>query len=168
MQAQPFRFEKLRQVVDVGLLDDGPVGDLSGGGRPIIQGRRKKSPVPTWARLCTIFGAVLVMLSGGVLVGLEAVGARLDSAVAEEDLFGDEAAGEALRREPLARIAGRGVHGVDPDVFGIGPVEAANRALRRAGIGWDDVEVLEFGNELDCLTVPLSCGHIVGFDPVEQ
>ena len=32
----------------------------------------------------------------------------------------------------------------------------------------DDVEVLEFGNELDCLTVPLSCGHIVGFDPVAQ
>jgi acetyl-CoA acetyltransferase family protein len=56
---------------------------------------------------------------------------------------GDEAAGEALGREPLARIAGRGVSAVDPDVFGIGPVEAANRALERAGLGWGDVEVLE-------------------------
>jgi acetyl-CoA acetyltransferase family protein len=45
--------------------------------------------------------------------------------------------------EPLARIAGRGVHAVDPDVFGIAPVEAANQALERAGIGWDQVEVLE-------------------------
>jgi len=56
---------------------------------------------------------------------------------------GDEAAGKQLGLEPLARIAGRGVAGVDPDVFGIGPVQAANRALRRAGIGWEDVEVME-------------------------
>ena len=58
-------------------------------------------------------------------------------------LLGDEAAGEALGREPIARIAGRGTFGVDPDVFGIAPVEAANRALARAGIGWGDIEVAE-------------------------
>ena len=58
-------------------------------------------------------------------------------------LLGDEAAGEAIGREPLARIAGRGTAGVDPDVFGIAPVEAADRALERAGIGWGDVEVAE-------------------------
>ena len=58
-------------------------------------------------------------------------------------LLGDEAAGAAIGREPLARIAGRGAAGVDPDVFGIAPVEAANRALERAGIGWDDVVVAE-------------------------
>jgi acetyl-CoA acetyltransferase family protein len=57
--------------------------------------------------------------------------------------IGDEAAGAVLGREPLARIAGRGVSAVDPDVFGIGPVEAANRALERAGIGWEDVAVVE-------------------------
>ena len=58
-------------------------------------------------------------------------------------LLGDEAAGRRIGREPLARIAGRGVSGVDPDVFGIAPVEAAERALRRAGIGWDDIEIAE-------------------------
>ena len=58
-------------------------------------------------------------------------------------LLGDEAAGAAIGREPLARIAGRGVFGVDPDVFGIAPVEAAERALRRAGIGWGEIEVAE-------------------------
>jgi acetyl-CoA acetyltransferase family protein len=51
--------------------------------------------------------------------------------------------GESLPGEPLARIAGRGAHAVDPDVFGIAPVEAANKALARAGIGWGDVEVVE-------------------------
>jgi acetyl-CoA acetyltransferase family protein len=58
-------------------------------------------------------------------------------------LLGGEAAGAAIGREPLARIAGRGTAGVDPDVFGIAPVEAADRALERAGIGWDDVVVAE-------------------------
>ena len=36
-----------------------------------------------------------------------------------------------------------GVHGVDPDVFGIAPVEAVNKALARAGIGWEDVDAVE-------------------------
>ena len=58
-------------------------------------------------------------------------------------LVGDEDAGRRLGAEPLARIVSRGAHGVDPDVFGIGPVQAAKRALERAGIGWDDVEVVE-------------------------
>src|SRR4051812_853010 len=58
-------------------------------------------------------------------------------------VLGDESAGAALGREPLARVAGRGTHAVDPDIFGIAPVEAANRALARAGIGWGDVEVVE-------------------------
>lgn len=58
-------------------------------------------------------------------------------------LLGDEAAAQRLGREPLARIVSRAAHGVDPDVFGIGPVEAANRALQRAGIGWGDLAAVE-------------------------
>ncbi|PPF56490.1 acetyl-CoA C-acyltransferase [Clavibacter michiganensis] len=45
--------------------------------------------------------------------------------------------------EPLARIIGRGVAAVDPDRFGIGPVEAANRALANAGRTWADVDLVE-------------------------
>jgi acetyl-CoA acetyltransferase family protein len=58
-------------------------------------------------------------------------------------LLGSEAAGERIGAEPLARVVSRGVHGVDPDVFGIAPVEAANRALARAGIGWADIDAVE-------------------------
>jgi acetyl-CoA acetyltransferase family protein len=58
-------------------------------------------------------------------------------------LLGSEAAGKAIGAEPLARVVSRGVDGVDPDVFGIAPVEAANRALARAGIGWGDVDRVE-------------------------
>jgi acetyl-CoA acetyltransferase family protein len=58
-------------------------------------------------------------------------------------LLGTQATADAIGAQPLARIAGRGAAGVDPDVFGIGPVEAANMALRRAGIGWSDLSVVE-------------------------
>ncbi|MBD8219389.1 thiolase family protein [Microbacterium sp. CFBP 13617] len=49
----------------------------------------------------------------------------------------------ALDAEPLARIAGRAAFGNDPDVFGIAPVEAANRAVARAGRTWADVTFVE-------------------------
>ncbi len=48
-----------------------------------------------------------------------------------------------LDAEPLARIAGRAAFGNDPDVFGVAPVEAANRALARAGKTWADVDFVE-------------------------
>lgn len=49
----------------------------------------------------------------------------------------------ALDAEPLARITARAAFGNDPDVFGIAPVEAANRALARAGRTWADVDLVE-------------------------
>ncbi len=58
-------------------------------------------------------------------------------------LLGDEAGAAASGRKPLARIVARGVAGVEPQYFGIGPVEAARSALRRAGIGWDDLAMVE-------------------------
>ena len=57
--------------------------------------------------------------------------------------IGDEKGAEKLGREPLARIVSRAAHGVEPHLFGIGPVEAANRAVERAGIGWGDIDVVE-------------------------
>ncbi len=49
----------------------------------------------------------------------------------------------ALKSEPLARIVSRAVAGNDPNIFGIAPVEAANKALARAGKTWRDVDVVE-------------------------
>jgi acetyl-CoA acetyltransferase family protein len=58
-------------------------------------------------------------------------------------LLADEDVAEKIDAVPLARVVSRGAAAVDPDVFGIAPVEAANRALRRAGISWEDVAVVE-------------------------
>jgi acetyl-CoA acetyltransferase family protein len=58
-------------------------------------------------------------------------------------LLADSDGARAAGRQPLARIAARAVHAVEPQLFGIAPVEAARRALRRAGIGWADLSVVE-------------------------
>lgn len=58
-------------------------------------------------------------------------------------LLGGEQGIPGSTADPLARISGRGVAGNDPDVFGIAPVEAANRALARAGRTWADVDLVE-------------------------
>jgi acetyl-CoA acyltransferase len=58
-------------------------------------------------------------------------------------LIGSADAAGIIGRDPLARIAGRGVHALDPQDFGFAPVEAANAALARAGIGWSDVGAVE-------------------------
>ncbi len=58
-------------------------------------------------------------------------------------LIGSSDAATAIGRQPVARIAGRGSFALDPQDFGYAPVEAANRALHRAGIGWDDVAAVE-------------------------
>ncbi|MBE4741025.1 MULTISPECIES: thiolase family protein [Streptomyces] len=58
-------------------------------------------------------------------------------------LLGSEQAASAIGADPIARIAGRGVMALEPQAFGYAPVEAANRALARAGIGWDQVGAVE-------------------------
>ncbi|MDL5351907.1 thiolase family protein [Microbacterium sp. zg-YB36] len=55
-------------------------------------------------------------------------------------LLGAEGAVDA---EPLARIVSRAAHGVDPDDFPIAPIEAANKALVKAGKTWADVDFVE-------------------------
>jgi acetyl-CoA acyltransferase len=58
-------------------------------------------------------------------------------------LLGSAGAASALGRSPVARVAGRGAYALEPQRFGYAPVEAANRALARAGIGWADVGAVE-------------------------
>ncbi|MDT0483868.1 thiolase family protein [Streptomyces doebereineriae] len=58
-------------------------------------------------------------------------------------LLGSEKAAATIGADPIARVAGRGVMALEPQAFGYAPVEAANRALARAGIGWDQVGAVE-------------------------
>ncbi|HZW78177.1 MAG TPA: 3-oxoadipyl-CoA thiolase [Flavobacteriaceae bacterium] len=44
---------------------------------------------------------------------------------------------------PLARIVSSAVVGVEPRIMGIGPVEASNRALQKAGLTMEDMDIIE-------------------------
>jgi acetyl-CoA acetyltransferase family protein len=53
---------------------------------------------------------------------------------------------DGMRRsaaQPMARVMSRATAGVEPHLYGIGPVEAARLALRRAGLTWSDVSAVE-------------------------
>jgi acetyl-CoA acetyltransferase family protein len=78
-------------------------------------------------------------------------------------LLGSEAAAGAIGRAPLARVAGRGVHAVEPQHFGTAPVEAAERALARAGITWADVAAVELNEAFAVQS--LACVDGWGVDP---
>ncbi|SDS13701.1 thiolase family protein [Agrococcus carbonis] len=62
---------------------------------------------------------------------------------ASAGFIGSEAAAALLGRDPLARIVGRGAAANEPQFFGHAPVAAANAAIERAGIGWDQVGAVE-------------------------
>jgi acetyl-CoA acyltransferase len=58
-------------------------------------------------------------------------------------VLASEGAAGRLGRDPLARIVSRAVSGVDPQLYGLGPVDAARTALDRARIGWGDLAAVE-------------------------
>ncbi|HLP14352.1 MAG TPA: 3-oxoadipyl-CoA thiolase [Flavobacteriales bacterium] len=62
--------------------------------------------------------------------------------------------------KPLARVVSSAVAGVEPRIMGIGPVEASNKALKRAGLTLDKIDVLEL-NEAFAAQV-LSCTRAMG------
>ena len=79
-------------------------------------------------------------------------------------LLVDEEGLKATGREPLARIRATGVSAIDPQYFGLAPVEAVNRALAKAGKGFDDLSTLEL-NEAFAAQVLGCVAEWPEFDP---
>ena len=48
-----------------------------------------------------------------------------------------------LKLNPIAKIVSSAVIGVEPRIMGIGPVEASNKALKKAGLSMNDIDVIE-------------------------
>ncbi len=63
---------------------------------------------------------------------------------------------------PLARIVSAAISGVEPRIMGIGPVEASKKALQRAGLTLDQMDVIEL-NEAFAAQV-LACTRSLGLD----
>lgn len=75
---------------------------------------------------------------------------------------------EALKEhslKPLARIVSAAVAGVEPRIMGIGPVYASQKALKRAGLSLDDMDVIEM-NEAFSAQV-LSCSRSLGLEDTD-
>lgn len=68
-----------------------------------------------------------------------------------------------LGLEPMARIVGGAVAGVEPHRMGIGPVPATRYALGRAGWSVDDVELVELNEAFAAQAIP--CMTELGLDP---
>jgi len=68
----------------------------------------------------------------------------------------------ALGLRPMARVVSTAVAGVDPAVMGIGPVPAVRKALARAGLTVDDIDLVEL-NEAFASQV-LACVRELGLD----
>ncbi len=64
--------------------------------------------------------------------------------------------------KPVARIVSAAISGVEPRIMGIGPVEASRKALERAGLTLDQMDVLEL-NEAFAAQV-LACTRTMGLD----
>ncbi|MET9406376.1 thiolase family protein [Streptomyces sp. NPDC002935] len=79
-------------------------------------------------------------------------------------LLVDEEGLGATGREPLARVSATGVSAIDPRYFGLAPVQAVNRALAKAGKGFDDLSTLEL-NEAFAAQVLGCLAEWPEFDP---
>jgi acetyl-CoA C-acetyltransferase len=55
---------------------------------------------------------------------------------------------------PLARIVSTGVSGLSPEIMGLGPVEASRQALRRAGLGVGDIDLVEINEAFAAQVIP--------------
>lgn len=58
-------------------------------------------------------------------------------------LLASEAGIKKYGLKPMAKIISMGVAGVEPRIMGIGPVEAANQALKKAGLTFADIDIIE-------------------------
>ncbi len=60
---------------------------------------------------------------------------------------------------PLARVVASGVSGVNPEIMGLGPIEASRQALKRAGMAIDDIDLVEINEAFAAQVIP-SARHL--------
>ncbi|MBE2572805.1 3-oxoadipyl-CoA thiolase, partial [Acinetobacter baumannii] len=92
------------------------------------------------------------LFEGGVVTAGNASGIN-DGAAAL--LIGSEAAGQKYGLKPMAKILSAAAAGIEPRIMGAGPIEAIKKAVARAGLTLDDMDIIEI-NEAFASQV-LSC-----------
>ena len=67
---------------------------------------------------------------------------------------------------PKVRIVASAVSGIDPEIMGVGPIEAVGRVLKQAGMTIDDIDVMELNEAFAAQVIPV-CRE-VGIDPFDD
>ena len=75
----------------------------------------------------------------------------------------EKGAAQKAGLKPMARLVSYGLAGVDPKIMGIGPVPACKKALEKAGLGVEDMDVIE-SNEAFAVQA-LAVSRDLKFDP---
>ncbi|MGM8935604.1 3-oxoadipyl-CoA thiolase [Pseudomonas neustonica] len=129
----------------------------------VSQGRKKPAKVvdqdehPRPSSDMAALSGLRPLFKDGVVTAGNASGVN-DGAAAL--LIGDAAIGEKYGIKPRAKVLAGAVSGVAPRVMGLGPVEACKKALSRAGLTLDDIDVIEI-NEAFASQV-LGCAKQLG------
>src|ERR1041385_3209235 len=126
-----------------------PVGDVTQDEHPRPDATREKLATlkPAFAR----DGSVTAGNASGINDGASAV-----------LLVGGDA---AFGHTPLARVVTSAVAGVDPSVMGIGPVPAVRKALKRAGLGVEQIDLWELNEAF--ASQSLACIRDLQLDPAK-
>ena len=77
-------------------------------------------------------------------------------------LLASEEAVKNYNLQPIARVISMGVAGVDPAIMGLGPVPASQKALYRAGLTVDHMDLIELNEAFASQSI--ACIHDLGLD----
>ncbi len=136
---------------------------------PVTIPQRKGDPIVFDTDEFPRFGATAEALAklkpafkkdGGVVTAGNASGIN-DSGAAVVVMSADKA--EELGIKPLAKIVSYASAGVDPKVMGLGPIPASRKAMEKAGLTIDDLDLYEANEAFAAQSVAV--GKDLGFDP---
>lgn len=150
---------KYQAAHEAGKFDDEliPVSIPQRKGDPIIftkDEHPRLTPIAGLAKLRTIFR------KGGSVTAGNASGINDGSCAL---LICDEESLKRYNLTPMARIVSHAVAGVNPQIMGIGPVPATQKALKRAGLTVADLGLVELNEAFAAQSIP--CMQDLGLDP---
>ena len=101
------------------------------------------------------------LFEGGVVTAGNASGIN-DGAAAL--LIGSEAAAEKYGLKPMAKILSAAAAGIEPRIMGAGPIEAIKKAVARAGLTLDDMDIIEINEAFSSQVLSCLKGLDVDFN----
>jgi acetyl-CoA acyltransferase len=118
------------------------------------EGPRADTTVEGLAKLKPVFDPMGTVTAGNA--------SQINDGAAAVVVMGDDTAKE-LDLDPIAFVRNWAVAGVDPDIMGIGPAVAVPKLLAKAGLGLDDIDLVEINEAFASQSV--YCMNELGLDP---